>query len=161
MHAAMNRFVRPCALLLLIATPFAAAVPATEPGSLTVIVGNIRGATGAVHVDLCSERKFITENCEVSTKTPAQYGETTVTLKGLRPGHYAVQAIYDENGNGKQDFNFIGMPREGFGFSRDAKVRLGPPRWADAVFDFDGKPQTIRLKMRYMLGPKGPDDKKS
>ncbi|MDB5725315.1 MAG: hypothetical protein JWQ16_2069, partial [Novosphingobium sp.] len=48
------------------------------------------------------------------------------------------------------------IPKEGVGFSNDAKIRLSPPKWAEAVFDYDGKPRTIRLKLRYFIGPDAP-----
>lgn len=135
------------------------AMPVPGPGTLTVVVGNIRSANGKVHVDVCSRAHFVTDGCEYAGEVPARYGTTTVTVHGLPPGQFAVQATHDENGNGKTDRNFLGIPTEGFGFSRDAKVRLGPPRWEDAVIPLDGTAQTIHLKMRYMIGARGPDDK--
>ena len=71
-------------------------------------------------------------------------------------GHYAVQAFHDENANGKVDRALFGIPKEGIGFSNDAPIHLSPPKWADAVFAFDGGDQVIALKMRYMLGASGP-----
>ena len=43
------------------------------------------------------------------------------------------------------------MPKEGYGFSRDAKVRMGPPKFKDAVFEHTGEDQKITIKMRYFL----------
>ena len=82
---------------------------------------------------------------------------TVVVLHGLPPGQYAVQTFHDENGNKKVDRNFIGLPKEGVGFSNDAPIRMGPPKWADAMFTFNGAEQTIQLKTRYFLGQSGPD----
>jgi uncharacterized protein (DUF2141 family) len=31
-------------------------------------------------------------------------------------------------------YGLFGAPRQGFGFSRDAKMRFGPPGFADAAF---------------------------
>ena len=88
---------------------------------------------------------------------PAHVGTTVVMIHGLPPGQYAVQTFHDENGNKKVDRNFIGLPREGVGFSNDAPIRMGPPKWADAMFAFNGAEQTIQLKTRYFLGQSGPD----
>ena len=71
----------------------------------------------------------------------------------MRPGRYAAQVFYDENGNHKVDRALFGIPKEGVGFSRDARIKLGPPKWADAVFDYAGGEQIIRLKLRYFIGP--------
>ena len=40
---------------------------------------------------------------------------------------------HDENDNKKLDTNLIGIPKEGFGYSKDAMGRFGPPKFDDAV----------------------------
>ena len=45
--------------------------------------------------------------------------------RSRRAGRYAVQAFLDENGNGEVDRALFGIPKEGVGFSNDAKIRLG------------------------------------
>jgi uncharacterized protein (DUF2141 family) len=56
-----------------------------------------------------------------------------VVFTNLRPGLYAIIAFHDENGNGKLDKNFWGVPTEPYGFSNGARAHLGPPSFADAV----------------------------
>lgn len=69
------------------------------------------------------------------------------TVHGVRPGHYAVAAIHDENGNARLDKSLVGMPIEGIGFSRNPKLVFGPPKFASAEFDAATEPhQTIRMK---------------
>lgn len=58
-----------------------------------------------------------------------------VTVPDLPPGKYAVAAYADNNRNGKQDKNFLGMPTEIYGFSNDARGRFGPPDFAAAAFE--------------------------
>ena len=65
-------------------------------------------------------------------------------------GRYAVSLIHDENGNGKLDTRLM-IPREGYGFSRDAPVRMGPPKFAQAAFDVGGEPVRLAIRMRYLL----------
>ena len=62
-----------------------------------------------------------------------------------------VQKHFDSNGNGKADRTLGMMPREGFGFSRDAKVRMGPPRFEEAVFEVSDSPKAMAIRMRYMF----------
>ncbi|MBA3898007.1 MAG: DUF2141 domain-containing protein [Sphingomonadaceae bacterium] len=131
--------------------PFLAIAAASPAGALHIEVGNVRGHTGRVHVDICTQAQFL-KDCPISGDAPARMGTTVVTLAGLRPGRYAAQVFYDENGNGKIDRALFGIPKEGVGFSNDAKIRLSPPRWEDAVFAFDGRETTIRLNLRYFLG---------
>lgn len=150
----MNRTKWAIAAMLAVAGGAGAATP--PDGTLTVVIGNVRNARGQVHVDVCPEAKFLKDGCPYSSSAPSVAGATTVTVHGLPAGRYAVQAFHDENVNHKVDRALFGIPKEGVGFSRDARIGLGPPKFADAVFDFDGKATTIRLKMRYFLGASGP-----
>jgi uncharacterized protein (DUF2141 family) len=74
----------------------------------------------------------------------------TLVFRHVPEGRYAVSIVHDQNGNGKLD-TFAGIPREGFGFSRNPPIRFGPPRFGDAQFSFgpDASAQVIRL--RYLL----------
>lgn len=76
--------------------------------------------------------------------------EHRFSLPGLAPGDYALAVIHDENGNGKLD-TIVGIPREGYGFSRNAPVRFGPPRFAAARFTVEGTETSERVTMRYLL----------
>lgn len=60
---------------------------------------------------------------------------TTVVIPGLTPGRYAVAAFHDTDGNGTLTLWPIGMPREPYGFSRNARGQLGPPGFDAAAFD--------------------------
>ncbi len=128
---------------------------ADEPpaiGTLTVEVSNVRAARGSVRLDVCPKSQFLTDDCPWHASAPARLGTTMVTVTGIPTGRYAVQAFLDENDNGKVDRALFGIPREGIGFSNDAKVVLGPPKFAEAGFAFNGVAQTIALKLRYFLG---------
>ena len=132
----------------------AAAAPAGDE-SITVEVTNVRNGRGNVHVDICSQDQFLKEDCSFAAEAPAREGTTLVTIAHVPPGRYAAQVSHDENNNHKVDRGLFGIPKEGIGFSRDAPVHLSPPKWADAVFDHQGR-QTITLKLRYWTGASGP-----
>ena len=152
----MNRImtIGLAAIAGVLAAPIAQSAPG---GTLTVRMSNVRNAKGEVLVAACPQAQFLKDTCPYNGSAPAHVGETVVVLHGLPPGKYAVQTFHDENGNKKVDRNFIGMPKEGVGFSNDAPIRMGPPKWADAMFAFNGAEQAIQLKTRYFLGPAGPD----
>lgn len=156
MPAACFRRLLP-ALVLTIGCTGSAAVLAEAPGrSLTISVGNVRSAKGTVHVDICPQDKFLKDDCPWSGQAPARLGTTQVIVRDLPPGQYAAQAFHDENGNTKVDRALFGIPKEGVGFSRDARISFGPPSWASAVFAYNGSNAVIAFNMRYFLGPKGP-----
>jgi uncharacterized protein (DUF2141 family) len=68
----------------------------------------------------------------------------------LPTGGYAVALIHDENGNGKLD-TFMGIPKEGFGFSRNPVIRFGAPSFSSAEFAVNSGETTQRIKMKYMF----------
>lgn len=120
-------------------------------GTLRVAVGEVRNNRGRIHVDICSQAQFL-KDCSYSAEAPARMGVTIVTLPNLPPGRYAAQVFHDENGNQKVDQLLFGIPKEGVGFSNDARIKLRPPRFDDAVFGFNGADETISLRLRYFLG---------
>ncbi len=72
-------------------------------------------------------------------------------FRGVAPGRYAIALLHDENANGKADRAMGMMPREGYGFSRDAPVRMAPPKYADAAFAVADEDLRLAIRMRYML----------
>lgn len=71
-------------------------------------------------------------------------------IADVAPGSYALSVIHDANGNGRLD-TFLAIPREGFGFSRNPKIRMGPPRFDETRFDVSGAISLQTVVMRYML----------
>ena len=52
------------------------------------------------------------------------------TIGGIPPGTYSVAAFQDRDSSGRLKRNFLGMPQEDLGFSRDPSLRFGPPSFA-------------------------------
>ena len=75
----------------------------------------------------------------------------TLRFRNVAPGTYAIALLHDENGNGKADRVLGMMPKEGFGFSRDAKVQMAPPTFEDAAITVGAANQRQTIKMRYMI----------
>lgn len=133
-----------------------APAPAPQPGStVTVTVTNLRNAEGLVQACMMSSEKSFPK-CEgvdkaLTASVTAREGTLTLTFKNVKPGRYAIALLHDENANGKADRVLGLMPKEGFGFSRDAPVRMGPPKFSEAVFDMGGEDHAMTIKMRYLL----------
>ncbi|MEJ1978417.1 MAG: DUF2141 domain-containing protein [Acetobacteraceae bacterium] len=136
--------MRLAALALLVASP-----AASETGVLVVTITGVRSAKGHVLVAVCDRATFLAPSCAYHGLVPAQVGTVTIRLTGVPPGVYAAQAFQDANDNGKVDQNFFGMPTEGIGFSNDAPILFGPPRFADAAFTLTAAGGAIRFALRY------------
>ena len=122
---------------------------ARAQGVLVVTVTGVRSAAGHVLVAVCDRQTFLQESCRYRGGAPASPGSVTVRVEGVQPGTYAVQAFQDENDNRKVDRSFIGMPTEGIGFSRDAKMRFGPPSFDDAAITVGAAGGRIELSLHY------------
>ena len=124
---------------------------ATRAGAadVRILVEGVRSAQGRVLVAVCSPKGFLGRACDHVASAPALAGVTEVVVHGVPPGVYAVQAVHDENSNRDLDRNRLGLPLEGFGFSRDAPLRIGPPRFADAAVEVGADGGTLSFAMRY------------
>jgi len=141
----------------------AGAAPAAEAGAegvaagehdLTVTVTGLRNGRGKVLACLASAATAFPD-CKGTGAArhaivSANKGTVTVEFGPVPPGTYAISLFHDENGNGKLDTVMM-IPREGYGFSRDAAVRFGPPRFAAAAFTVGNAPEHQTLKMRYLF----------
>jgi uncharacterized protein (DUF2141 family) len=74
----------------------------------------------------------------------------SIHLRGVEPGTYALSVVHDENDNSRLD-RFMGIPREGFGFSRNPRMRMGPPRFEEARFAVTGASLRQIVRMSYLL----------
>ncbi len=106
------------------------------------------GGTIAVAVYGNAEDFRASRNPVATRVVPAPGGATSVTITGLAPGRYAVGAFHDADENGELTLWPIGLPREAYGFSRNARGRFGPPAFDAAAFDLpaEGARQAITLR---------------
>ena len=63
-------------------------------------------------------------------------------------GEYAFIAFLDSDNNEMLSANFIGMPKEPFGFSNNARGKFGPPKWDDALINFTKSNQNISINLK-------------
>ena len=119
---------------------------------LTITVKGVRSADGAIFLAVYdSDKSFMkVPQAKTTRRIDAGKGDLKVVIHDLPAGKYAIAGYHDENGNGKLDTNALGIPEEGYGFSNDARGMLGPPAFAEAAFEFDGKTdKTIAFSIQY------------
>jgi len=68
----------------------------------------------------------------------------------LPSGNYALALIHDENANGKLD-TVLGIPREGFGFSRNPAIRFGPPKFTESRFAVTSGTIDESVRVKYLF----------
>lgn len=72
-----------------------------------------------------------------------------VLFENLQPGSYAVAVLHDANSDREINRNFLGIPIEGFGFSRNPVIRTGPPTFSEAVVLVAGQMTNIQVQLSY------------
>ncbi len=128
---------------------------ATGGGTLRVHIVALRNDDGDVGCLLFrSSDGFPGEPDKAVQKVVGEFGRSnrrtaTCVFRHVPAGRYAVVVGHDENGNHRMDRNALGIPSEGWGTSRDAPARFGPPDFDDAVFRFNGRRQLVLVTMRY------------
>lgn len=65
----------------------------------------------------------------------------------LEPGFYAISSFHDENANSNLDTNFLGIPKEPYGFSNNASKPFGPPDFDEAKFEVT-EDSSINIKLK-------------
>lgn len=129
------------------------AAPPTH--DVTVTVSELRSSKGTVRACMTTNEarfpKCAGDSGSHRLVVPAAPGSVKLVFKGVVPGRYAIALLHDENDNDKADRALGMMPKEGFGFSRDAPVRMAPPKFGDAAFSVEDQDTRLTIRMRYML----------
>ncbi len=134
----------------------AAPLPAPKTGTtdVTVTISNLRNVKGVIRACMTQNAKKFPkcrgDAAAYATVVPAKVN-AVLTFKNVKPGTYAIALLHDENDNGKADRALTMIPKEGFGFSRDAKVVMSPPKFSAAAFAVAGAPVNQAIRMRYMF----------
>ena len=122
--------------------------------TLTVRVTGARNAKGKIGVTLFQDTKGFPddtsrairqESAEIDPKTMS----AQVTFKDVPQGTFAVAVLHDENGNGKMDKNFVGIPKEGYGASNNPKKKRRAPTFDEAKFSLNASEQAIEITLIY------------
>lgn len=108
--------------------------------TITVQFSDIKPVQGKIYVGLYnSEGTFMkTDKSFSSCITPVDGSSVTCILDNIPNGHYAISVFHDENSNGELDTGMFGIPKEGYGFSNNARGTFGPPSFEDSSFEVKG-----------------------
>lgn len=161
MFYAMKKFVMFVVALLFTATApllaenaSQATVDPTQTGSITVHITGLRNLNGMVGASLYASKKGFPDTPERSYATLVKKitaTEDTFVFENVPYGTYAISVLHDENGNGKMDKNFFGLPTEGCGISTNPKIGMGGPKYNDSVFTLNSKQLEMTIGMRYLF----------
>jgi uncharacterized protein (DUF2141 family) len=117
-------------------------VKAQQKFLLIVTVKGFKSTKGTVKLQMVDEN-----NKEIFTKIDNLTDKTyTLSVDVFKAGKYAINVIHDKNNNNKLDTNVIGIPKEGWGCSNNARGVMGAPKFKDKLFSVtQNTTQTINL----------------
>jgi uncharacterized protein (DUF2141 family) len=134
-------------------TSAAEPLDAAGNGELHVRIENLRNDRGLIQACLTREPARF-PNCEADPRafraSIAAKSAAQLRFPNVPSGNYALAVIHDANANGRLD-TFAGIPREGFGFSRNPPIRFGPPRFEEARFAITPGLNSQTISVRYLL----------
>ncbi|MCZ8235935.1 MAG: DUF2141 domain-containing protein [Inhella sp.] len=137
-------------LSLMLNTAAAQSRDAPAP-ALRLDVASLRNSQGTLSCRLFTDAKAFPDGEGVRTvRVPIAGAQTSCVFDDLPPGTYAVAVVHDENGNGRLDKNFLGIPNEGYGVSNNRTYAASSPKWDESRFSVKaGEPLALRVALRY------------
>lgn len=75
-------------------------------------------------------------------------GVLTIQVKDMAYGTYAISALDDVDRDLEMRM-FMGIPKEGYGFSRNPPFRLRAPHYDECSFELDQPVKKIHIELRY------------
>ncbi|UCE01379.1 MAG: DUF2141 domain-containing protein [Candidatus Latescibacterota bacterium] len=127
-------------------------VACDEPATIQVVAQGLQHHKGEVRVALFESGEGFPGEPEKSLQQgiATLEGETaSFEFQPVPCGRYAVSVFHDENGDGVMQRDWLGRPKEGWGVSRDARGRFGPPSFDDSAFEAEGETLSVRLNLQY------------
>lgn len=104
-----------------------------------LLIEGFNEVKGEVRVAVFNSSEKFTKDPVYAVVIPVDGKSVEWSIPNLPFGEYAIAVYHDKNENGKLDTNFLGIPKESYGFSNNARGRFGPASWKDAKIEVLGK----------------------
>lgn len=145
-------FSIPVALLLLVMT--SADVADT---TLVIQFHNIRGETGNILIsmyDAPEQFPYQPKWKYMISKARLLEQDNQYLINKVNSGKYAIATFDDENCDTVMQKNFLGIPKEGYGFSNNPKPSFkGAPSFEDCTFAVaEGTENLVEIELQYLFG---------
>lgn len=115
---------------------------------LTVEINNINTMKGAVKVAVFNtDKNFLGKDSAIRNYSLNVDATTKkIVIDDLPKGDYAIAIYHDVNSDDECNLNFIGIPKEPYGFSNNFKPRFSAPKFADCKISLV-KNQTVKIAL--------------
>jgi uncharacterized protein (DUF2141 family) len=124
-----------------------------QQNAVTVTISNLRSNKGHVLISLFKEGTGYPDSPEKAfrkEKLAITANKAQVIFSDLPAGNYAIAILHDENDDMKMNKTWVGLPKEGYGFSNNVMGTFGPPSYSKAKFNHATGQTTIQqIRARY------------
>lgn len=129
-----------------------ATVAGAQSGNqISVPVQGLRNSQGMVRCGLyASANGFRQPGKEFrGVAVPIASQQATCVFDNVPPGTYAVAVFHAENNETQLQTNFLGQPKEGYGFSRNPSTTFGAPDFSAAAYAYQGGTTSWPVQLTY------------
>ncbi len=111
-----------------------------DVAQINILIKGLNNNQGVIRIALYNSEDNYSKGKFFKNAKPIIDNKTSkYNFKNIPFGTYAIKFYHDENGNGRLDKNFFGMPTEDYGFSNNATGNFGPASFEDAKFTVNKK----------------------
>ncbi|MBT8187825.1 MAG: DUF2141 domain-containing protein [Croceitalea sp.] len=114
--------------------------------TITVAIDNVVNDEGKIIIGLHTEETFMRAPGLINMESTIENGKVSFTFEDVAEGTYAIIALHDANANNRMDYHSNGMPKEGYGMSRNEMV-MGPPTFDVAKFEVGNEPLHFDIRL--------------
>ena len=111
-------------------------------------IEGINELKGEIRIAMFDSKEKYTKDPVHAIVLPVDSTTIIWTQEMLPFGEYAIAVYHDKNENGKIDTNFLGIPKEDYGFSNNARGRFGPASWQDSKFTVEESFYSTSIKIK-------------
>lgn len=122
--------------------------------NISITITNIRSSKGTIYVAIFYNDEHFQKSDNFERIPYRKKDLVDGTLKVsmyVKPGIVGLSLLDDEDNDGEMNKNFLGIPREGFGFSNYYHTGFNHPVFDDFKFEVrKGEHTSIAMKIRYL-----------
>ena len=125
-------------------------VPAQAQDKKPILLNikNIQQAKGRIMIAVYDNKQDYMKNpVHICQQKVDALGEQKIVTE-MPYGNYAFTVFHDLNDNEELDTNFMGIPKEPYGFSNNPNATFGPPGFTAALVDFQKSNQEIEIQLK-------------
>ncbi|MDY7394579.1 DUF2141 domain-containing protein [Aureibaculum sp. 2210JD6-5] len=106
---------------------------------LTIKIDNIKLLEGKIRIGVFNKSKnFLKREAAIKHYYITVNNTTeTIEINDLPKGDYAFSMFHDENSDDEFNLNFLGIPKEPYGFSNNVKPKFSAPSYKDCLFSLE------------------------